>query len=393
MEHGAETTKQLHKEGDLLQKVKTFIKELFGEKETERFLTVWKEADGRYSWLTTYSHKFIDDDNPPDVIASIAHKKFVEEIDKEVYPLPELWLWHVPEWKIGYATALAYDDVGFPVAIGKFDKECNDIAEWLETQEDFGVSHGMWKKSLKRDPEDESVIVEYQTYEISPLPRKNAANKLSDWYMFLSKEKEDSMTIPAAKREELLKRGLPEDRLSALEERNKATAAKAELEGLKSKEEAEASIEHPASEVQPVPETDTPTEGAPVETPAETPSPPATDTSEFPTRKEVADAIATVLGPTISELKESISGLQGKIEELEDSNAKVKELLSVTPRDSLATLMAQRLVERSSKSNDTVVQRGDKLLDMKPKQTKSEKAGVGIRFIDRMTAPKETTEE
>jgi len=379
----------------IIESIKDSIKDMIDKDNDINFMTIWKEADGSYSWLSTYSNKFMDNDNPPDIIASTAHQKFVENIDKGTAPLPELWIWHVPEWKAGYATALAYDDAGFPIAIGKFDDDCKEIAEWMSTQPDFGVSHGMWKKSIKRDPNDESVIIEYETYEISPLPRSRAANKLAD-FVILSKEKEDNMSIPEEKRDELLKRGLPDSILSALEERNKANADKANADGIKSKEETAENLD-----AQPVPDAsaDVPAEEPKTDenTTDETPSQPAVDTSQFPTREEVAEAIATVIAPTLNEMKETIASLQTEIKEMQESeDARLKELISNTPRDSLATLMAQRFLGSSSKSTETVLPKGDDLLRLKPKETKASNAsrtGIGIRFVDNMIAPTPSSEE
>lgn len=377
----------------IIESIKDSIKDIVDKDNDVNFMTVWKEADGSYSWLSTYSNKFMDNDNPPDIIASIAHQNFVEKVDKGAAPLPELWIWHVPEWKVGYATALAYDDAGFPIAIGKFDDDCKEVAEWMSTQPDFGVSHGMWNKSLVRDPNDESVIIEYETYEISPLPRSRAANKLAD-FVVLSKEKEDNMSIPEEKRDELLKRGLPNSILSALEERNKANAEKANADGIKSKEEP---IENPDG--QPVPDNkeDVSTEETQTDetTTDETPSQPAVDTAQFPTREEVAEAIATVIAPTLNEMKETITSLQAQVKEMQESeNVRFKELISNTPRDSLATLMAQRFVGSSSKSSETVLPKGDDLLKLKPKETKaSNNARTGIRFVDNLITPTPSSEE
>lgn len=341
-------------------------------------IMVYKEEDGDYGWVASYSNKFMDRDNPPDIIASAAHQQFVEKVDKGLAPLPDLYLWHVPEWKIGYATALAYDDSGFPIAIGRFDKESQDVAEWLSMQKDFGVSHGMWNKTIQRDPEDQSVIIAYETHEISPLPRERAANPLADWYVIendIKELEEVDMTIPEEKRQELLKRGLPEETLSALEERNKVKAETAVAEGIKSKE---------TEETQPVPEE------TKVEEPVETED---VKTSEFPTRQEVAEAVASVISPKIEALNVKLEELSTKydevtkqLSEIQTSDEKrIKEIIQMTPRDSLASLMASRLTERASSSKQTKVGDNDNLLKTKPREEQPpEVSRVGIPFIDNM---------
>jgi hypothetical protein len=355
-------------------------------------MMIYKEEDGGYGWIASYSNKFMDRDNPPDIIASTAHKEFVEKVDRGEAPLPELHLWHVPEWKIGYATALAYDDSGFPIAIGRFDdnQESKEVAEWLSEQEDFGVSHGMWNKTIKRDPEDPTVIITYETHEISPLPQDKAANLLADWYVIendIKELEEVTMTIPENKRQELLERGLPESTLLALEERNKKKAETASAEGIKSKEET--------TEAQPVPEV-TEVETTSTEAVSETEKPVKTEdaqASEFPTRQEVADAIASVLAPkfeefatSINELKEKWEEINKQITEVQVSDEKrIKELIQMTPRDSLSSLMAARLTDRASSSKQTKIGNNDRLLETKPREEKEEKAPhTGIHFIDAM---------
>lgn len=343
-------------------------------------MLVWKEADGDYGWMATYSNKFMDRDNPPDIIASTAHKEFVEKVDKGLAPLPDLYLWHVPEWKVGYATALAYDDSGFPIAIGRFDKECQDVAEWLAKQTDFGVSHGMWNSTIQRDPEDPSVIIAYESHEISALPRVHAANLLADWSVIptdIKELQEVDMTIPEEKRQELLQRGLPEATLSALEERNKNKAEAATAEGIKSKE---------TEEVQPVPE---PIETPPAEEPVENKD---AETSEFPTRQEVAEAVANVIGPIVTDLTAKLEEISKQLKETNDKvnefqvsdDKRIKELIQMTPRDSLSTMMLARF-ERASSSKQTKIGDNDSLLKTKPTETEApQTGGTGIPFIDKM---------
>lgn len=369
------------------------MKELFGGPQPPDMM-VYKEEDGSYGWIASYSNKFMDRDNPPDIIASIAHKEFVEKVDKGEAPLPELHLWHVPEWRIGYATALAYDDTGFPIAIGRFDEneECKEVAEWLSKQTDFGVSHGMWNRTIKRDPEDPSVIIAYETHEISPLPKDKAANLLADWYVLEYNDykglEEVDMTIPAEKRQELLKRGLPEETLTALEERNKRKAETASAEGIKSKEAEEETQPVPEETVQPA------TEVAETEVPTETPvNDKDVETSEFPTRQEVAEAVANVIAPHLDEFAKQIADINKQMQEMHEQLAEVqssdekriKELIAMTPRDSLASLMAARFTERASSSKQTRVGDNDRLLEKKPREEKEEdKPRVGISFIDKM---------
>jgi hypothetical protein len=377
------------KKETILETAVNKVKEFLGIEEPSDIM-IYKEEDGSYGWVTDYSNKFMDRDNPPNIIASAAHQKFVDKVDKGEAPLPELHLWHVPEWRIGYATAVAYDDSGFPIAIGRFDnnKESQEIAEWLSKQKDFGVSHGMLNRTIQFDQEDPSIIIAYETHEISPLPREHAANLLADWYVIKNETKEleeVNMTIPEEKRQELLKRGLPEATLSALEERNRVKSETATAEGIKSKE---------AEEVQPVPESEavsTETVAPEAEKPVETED---VKTSDFPTRQEVAEAVANVVAPVVEELKAKFEELDAKmgeamkqLAEFQTSDEKrIKEIISMTPRDSLASLMAARFTDRASSSKQTKVGNNDNLLEKKPREEKEEDNGrrVGIPFVDKM---------
>lgn len=371
-----------NKKKGILDKAVEAVKDVLEPPKSD--VLVWKEADGIYSWVTSYSNKFMDRDNPPDIIASDAHQKFIDKVDKKEAPLPDLELWHIPEWKIGYTTAMAYDDSGFPIAIGRFDdnKEAQEVAEFLAKQTDFGVSHGMYNRTIRRDPEDESVIIAYETHEISPLPRKNAANLLADWYVIENeiKEVEDDMAIPEEKRQELLKRGLPESTLAALEERNKVKAETATAEGVKSKETEE-------TETQPVPEEK-------VETEEKTPEK-KEEVSEFPTRQEVAEAVTNVVAPLFEELGKQIVEINKQLdenrkalEEFQTSDEKrIKEIISMTPRDSLSTIMAARLTERASSSKQTKIGEKDNLMEKKPREEKEETPSrFGINFIDKLVS-------
>lgn len=167
-------------------------------------LFIWKEG-GRYHWVAAYSNNRRDNDDPPEIISSESHKAFDEAVNKGDYPMPELWLWHLP-YRVGVAQWHAYDEAnGFPVAAGTFDKGKEWVAEAImESKEWNGVSHGMPKTAIRRDEADSTIITRHVTKEISILPAWAAANKLS--FHFITKEAEmsEAKELPAHKLEGLV---------------------------------------------------------------------------------------------------------------------------------------------------------------------------------------------
>lgn len=156
-----------------------------------------KKIDGKYRFTAIYSNNFRDVEK--EIIAEKSHQKFIELVDKEEIPYPELWYWHNKDWKIGQADFLAYDDKGFSVASGFIDNK--EIAKAMIENKELcnAVSHGMFV--ISREKENEDVIIEHITYEISPLPFEAAANKLTGFIINDSEAKMiDEKKLEAAKK-------------------------------------------------------------------------------------------------------------------------------------------------------------------------------------------------
>ena len=106
--------KETKMEDERKDKVWKFLKGIFAHepenanKNVHPFM-VWKEADDEYRWLAVYSNKWRDEDSPPEILASAAHKEFVEAVDKGDWPYPELWLWHIPGSRFGVADTMPAD--------------------------------------------------------------------------------------------------------------------------------------------------------------------------------------------------------------------------------------------------------------------------------------------
>lgn len=376
----------------LKDKVKNFFGTLFGWeiKETEpnpaadEGLMVWKETDGSWRWMARYSNKFRDRDRPPEIISSESHKKFVEKVDKGLAPYPELWLWHVPEYKWGQATWVGYDDAGFAMALGSVDKGKEYIAEYMAKldSKSIRVSHGMPKRTIVRDPVDSTVIIEHETAEISPLPSKAAANVLTS-FSILSKE--DSMAIPTNKREALIEMGIPADVLDKLEAQNAEQAKEASESGIQSKEAQAAPIppETPATVVPPalVP-------SAPIQKDVEPTTPPASNT---PTAQEIADAVSGVLNERLTAITERFATLETVVAKLQEElkslketdEAKIVKAAAQTPIASLSAMIA-RGISSSIGATETVVDGRSVLAKSKPVEmpVPTERNNIGYMIVD-----------
>jgi hypothetical protein len=368
------------KEMSFIEKVKEAVHSLFPSlfkeqpKEHSEPFMIWKGNDGVYRWVARYSNNIRDRDNPPEIISSTSHRRFVELVDKGLAPYPELWLWHVKEWKIGQATWVSYDDAGFALAAGLIDKGKEQVAEWLSKNADkLGVSHGMPPTTIKRDEEDQTIIVEHETREISPLPAWAAANEITNF--FIAKE-DSNMAIPQEKRKTLLEWGIGENLLSAIETMNAEDANKASEAGIETKENSE--------NIPAVPE---PIVDAPQDTKEETteevvPTPP--EKQQEITREEIAEAVSAVLLPVInqiSELKAEVDGLRKELaREKASDEERIKQLIVDTPTASLGAMLSSRVLGNANAK----VKEDNPLFEAKPKETPLSEKRTGIQFIDKM---------
>jgi hypothetical protein len=335
-------------------------------------MSIWKEGN-TYWWMARYSNKFRDQDNPPEIIASESHKQFLARVKEGKAPLPELWLWHKKEWKVGQAHGLAYDELGFAVAIGTFDADKGNVAEALmKSNQQVRVSHGMPSYSIKRDTKDRTVIIEHETREISPLPAWAAANKLTGFVVLNLESKEDSMAIPDATKLEWIKTlGINPETLTSLEAANAADAAKAASEGLESKETEVSEVAQPA------------TQDAPVSDPIETPAP----VVEVPTVTLTVDALRTAVQEAVSGIvapvMERMNTLEAGIKELKEANIVQAEVLKGTPTASLTALLGQ-FAQSAIGAPETRVDGRTSLAQSKPKEAARVDAHSPIPFINDM---------
>lgn len=141
-------------------------------------LFVVKDLDGNARWFGVPSNNYRDDDGVPEILSAQAHRDFVKAVDDGDWPMPELWLWHIP-YRLGVTDFMAFDEssgmliASGPVDVGKevIVKACADAGDKM--------SHGMPVEQIERSKDDGTVLVRYRSKEFSALPGDNAANKIT----------------------------------------------------------------------------------------------------------------------------------------------------------------------------------------------------------------------
>lgn len=365
----------------LIAKAKERFTALFSEPEetkeieNQTSILITKNKAGEYVWMARYSNNIRDIDNPPEIISAKSHKRFVDMVDKGEYPLPELWLWHIKEWKFGDAAVVDFDEeTGFAIAAGYIDKDKYEFAESLAAIDptQLRVSHGMPVGSIVRDEEDPTVIVNHQTKEISVLPAWAAANPLTGFMIGVSKEK-DTM-INSEKAQKIEDMGIPKEQLDGLENANAADKAKAEQLKLETKENEE--VEAPAAEeptpVEAEPEATDPVEAEPVQEETPEPVPPAL------TVEDVTEAIKSVVMPLV----ERLGTLESELKELKVSDEKkIAKEVSLTPRESLFASLERAIGNPGAQVDGRTKEAKDG-----PKETevKEQMNSIGIPFISKL---------
>ena len=326
--------------------------------------TVWKDKEtGQYRWLAVYSNKWRDEDNPPEILASTAHKEFEEAVDKGDWPYPEAWLWHVPGTRFGVADFVTYDDNGFALVSGTVDVGKEDIAEALAKDDDLATSHGMPIKEIERDEEDSTIITRYRSVEISPLPREAAANKHTG-FEFINQEVK--MSVPDYKRP-WMEEHLGADGLKELDSFLAAKAKELDELNIQSKDAAE-----DVEESQEVAQESVEEEGDEEEVaePKEAEQP-AEESPAYVTADEVAEAVGAYLKP----IMEKLEALGQAAEEQAKSIKELKQGSEEKAADIIANTPAASLTDRIGSvigSPDTFVDGRTTLAKSGPQETEDE---------------------
>jgi hypothetical protein len=268
------------------------------------------------------------------------------------------------------------------MAAGHFHKGCDSIADVLSKQTNkILVSHGMPKSTIKYDSQDKSVITEYESHEISPLPEWVAANVLTG---FIAINKEADMALNDEKRRTLIEElGFSEEALSQIESKNQSDNTAAKELGLERKEKTDA-VGEVKEETSPVEETkpeekpentEDKTEEKPENTDGKTDESEGEIKEQPTSRKEIADAIMAVFGPKFDEVSTALKQVGERVDKIEKSvveisvsdEEKIKQNASFTPNASLFALLRQSVIGNEAAKVGT----GDKSLDTKPKENEN----------------------
>lgn len=137
-----------------------------------------KDNTGNLLWGGIPTNKFIDKHN--DIISEAAHKLFVKELEEGIIDYPDVYLWHIRK-AVGTTEWVSYDPRGFVVAGGKIFPEYAEYVTNIikNTDEEIGMSHGVYLKDIQRDITNPHVISKYRSHELSLLPLSEAANILT----------------------------------------------------------------------------------------------------------------------------------------------------------------------------------------------------------------------
>ncbi len=144
--------------------------------------SVFKNASGDWRWQGVYSDDVLDKDE--DILTREAHDFFLKSIELDIWPMPELWPFHV-NFPVGQADDIALvkgdDGHNYMTVTGHSYSEHSYMFEkwsqWpVDTAGPLGMSHGMPNVFITRDASDPGKIIRYLTKELSVLPLSRAAN-------------------------------------------------------------------------------------------------------------------------------------------------------------------------------------------------------------------------
>ena len=219
------------------------------------------------AWFAWWSNNFIDHDG--EYFAEKAIDEYVRRVDVGAVPMPELWLWHTPGTKHGKAEWVGR--IGhFAVAAGSFDDTPAGKAaqaHYAKANGDYGMSHG-----FTYDPGQKSdgVFHQFNTFEISVLPAKAAANPYTAFSEVFDMEMDEEKFAFLAR--VLGSEEIAQQLVTATEDKSRAMEAldvrykdfvRMDEPAVKAEDDEEDEEDTPETEA--VPDEDTPTETTPEE--------------------------------------------------------------------------------------------------------------------------------
>lgn len=256
------------------------------------------------AWFAWWSNNFIDHDG--EYFAEKAIDEYVRRVDVGAVPYPELWLWHTPGTRHGQAEWVGR--IGhFAVAAGSFDDTPAGRAaqaHYAKAGGDYGMSHG-----FTYDPGQKSdgVFHQFNTFEISVLPAKAAANPYTQFSEVFEMEMDDEKFAFLAR--VLGSEEIAQQLVTATEDKSRA------MEALDVRYKDFVRMDEPAVKAEDD-EEDTP----------ETEAVPDEDTPTETTPEEKADVGAFIEGITedVAALANVVNSLIGKLEAAQTEGAAEK---------------------------------------------------------------------
>lgn len=351
---------------------------------------------GNLRWIAAWSSNYLDDDIPPDIISEQSHKDFIERVEKGLAQYPELWHWHTEGTKWGITDWLAYDeDCGIVWASGTIDEgHEKEALALIKSKIELGVSHGM--KDIVRSPVDKKVIAQHTTYEISDLPLRWAANKMTALFIAGNNSTEVNMTLSNEKKQYLRDAGLPEEEVENLDAFGAKQAEKFSNRAQKEKEESsepeEKEAKLPEETKQETVEgkqenenADLESEKAKSETGEETEKPEDEQKSgeevEKPEEKDSVDqtfAIKAMIEASFEQFGDGVikalEKIEARVAELEKANKSREKREKEKALQPLSTSILERLSSIGAK--ETELDESDDLLKQKPVETEAKKDGA-----------------
>lgn len=351
--------------------------------KARRGMSIFKAANGRYMYIAQYSNNLRDNDWFPEIIAGESHKRFVQLVEEGKAPLPELWLGHQPDYKVGESFAVAVDEVVldeetgdsvvFALAFGFFDEGTELIAEAIlaADEEVLAMSHGMPYDTISYWAWDMSVITQHETREVSVLDRDIAANRVTGFFTLNGSENEgkSKMAVDEFIRDRLVNElGVPSAALDALEARNAQIAEGAKALHIERKSKGLAA----KTEV-------TEAETATVEAVEGTPSADEVDPLDQPlTRGELVEVITDVLAPIL----EQFNAQGAKMQQLEATQKAIQQQQQEQAIGQLAPVTLQAMIAENMKRRtavgaiETRVDGRETLAKSAPREAKEEDANL-----------------
>ncbi len=212
----------------LIATLKDALPKLSGKETMISGFKVYKDADGKKRWLAHFSNNFFDRDG--EAFSEKGIDAFIARLDMGVVPMPELWSWHTPGTRYGQADWV--DRIGhFVVASGTYDATpTGDVGAAYDAKHahDYGVSHGfLFNAKGVRVVDGKRVYDDFNTFEISPLPKGKEANVYTS-FAVEGIEKVEESTMNEAKRQHLeakFGKDFVDNLVNETEERGKAIEA------------------------------------------------------------------------------------------------------------------------------------------------------------------------